>query len=54
MVHPAFLHTWMILSEHLIKENAVGGNKCSAYRERSVKGIEDERTTSRKGYKYYP
>jgi hypothetical protein len=36
----------MILSEHIIKENAVGGNKFSAHHERWVKRKKDERTTS--------
>jgi len=54
VVHSAFLPTCMILSEHIIKQNAVGGNKFSAYHERWVKRIKDERTTSRKDYKYYP
>jgi len=48
MIHPAFLPTCTIFSDHQIKENAVGGNKFSAYHERWVKGIKDERTTSLK------
>jgi len=42
MVHPAFLSACMILSEHIVKENAVGGNKFSAYHERWVKRIKDD------------
>lgn len=42
MVHLAFLSTCMILSEHIIKGNAVGGNKFFAYHERWVKRTKDD------------
>jgi hypothetical protein len=54
MFHPVFLPTFMILSQHVIKENPVGGNKFSAYHERWVKWTVTPRTTSRMDNNYYP